>query len=85
MTQVEDQLLETLLELENAVGRMASAQPKPDLQPLFARLDDLASQLPVEAPRDLRHYLQRKSYQKARIFLQEQAAASSSGADHGPA
>jgi len=75
MTAIEDQLLQTLLDLENAVAQMATANPKPDLKPLFARLDDLAAQLPADAPRDLRHYLQRKSYQKARLFLQEQAAA----------
>jgi hypothetical protein len=50
---------------------MASSQPKPDLRPLFARLDKLAAQLPADAPADLRHYLQRKSYQKARALLQE--------------
>jgi hypothetical protein len=71
MTQTEHKLLDTLLELEEAAGRMASGQPKPDLRPLFARLDRLAAQLPADAPPDLRHYLQRKSYQKARAFLQE--------------
>jgi len=70
MTQTERAILDTLLELEQAVGRMASS-PKPDLRPLFARLDQLASQLPADVPGDLRHYLQRKSYQKARVFLQE--------------
>ena len=71
MTQIEQEILETLLELEQAAGRMASSQPKPDLRPIFARLDTLASRLPADAPPDLRHYLQRKSYQKARAFLQE--------------
>jgi hypothetical protein len=75
MTAIEDQLLQTLLDLENTVTQMHTANPKPDLLPIFARLDDLAAQLPPDAPRDLRHYLQRKSYQKARVFLQEQAAA----------
>ena len=71
MTQIENEILDTLLELEKAAGRMADSQPKPDLRPLFTRLDDLASRLPADAPTDLRHYLQRKSYQKARAFLQE--------------
>ena len=71
MTQMEHQILDTLLELEQAAGRMASTQPKPDLRPLFARLDKLAALLPADAPPDLRHYLQRKSYQKARAFLEE--------------
>jgi hypothetical protein len=71
MTQTEHEILATLLEMEQTAGRMASGQPKPDLRPLFARLDELASQLPADAPPDLRHYLQRKSYQKARAFLQQ--------------
>ena len=75
MTAIEDQILRALLDLEHAVAQMASANPKPDLQPKLARLDELAAQLPADAPRDLRHYLQRKSYQKARMFLQERAAA----------
>lgn len=75
MTEIEDQLLRTLLELEDSVARMGSSQPKPDLQGLFARLDGLAARLPPDAPRDLRHYMQRKSYQKARLFLQERANA----------
>jgi hypothetical protein len=66
MTQTEREILDTLLELEKAAG-----QTKPDLRPLFARLDELASQLPASAPSDLVHYLQRKSYRKARAFLQE--------------
>jgi hypothetical protein len=71
MTQTEREILDTLLELEQSASQMASAQPKPDLRPIFARLDELASQLPADAPPDLRHYLQRKSYQKARVFLQQ--------------
>jgi hypothetical protein len=71
MTQTEREILDTLLELEQAAGQMASSQTKPDLRPIFARLDELASQLPADAPPDLRHYLQRKSYQKARAFLQQ--------------
>ncbi len=71
MTQTEQEILDTLVKLEDAAGRMATSQPKPDLRPLFKRLDELAAQLPADAPGDLRHYLQRKSYQKARAFLQE--------------
>ena len=74
MTQIEDQILETLLKLEATVAQMAAANPKPDLTPLFARLDELELQLPAGAEADLRHYLRRKSYQKARVFLQERAS-----------
>ncbi|HTA31553.1 MAG TPA: hypothetical protein VK731_13760 [Candidatus Cybelea sp.] len=71
MTQTEREILDTLLELERAAASMPSNSTKPDLRPLFVRLDELAAQLPADAPPDLRHYLQRKSYQKARVFLQE--------------
>jgi hypothetical protein len=71
MTQTEREILDALLELEQAAGQMTSAQLKPDLRPIFARLDKLAALLPADAPPDLRHYLQRKSYVKARVFLEQ--------------
>jgi hypothetical protein len=74
MTEIEQQLLQTLLQLEKSVAAMPAANPKPDLRPLFARLDELAKQLPGSADPQLRHFLQRKSYQKACVFLQESAS-----------
>jgi len=71
MTQIEREILRTLVELEGAAGGMAASVPKPDLRPLFARLDELTGRLPAEAGDDLRHYLQRKSYKKARAFLEQ--------------
>lgn len=71
MTTTEQEILETLKELDAAVARMASATPKPDLKPIFARIDSLAGQLPAGTDPQLRHFLQRKSYQKARAFLEE--------------
>ena len=38
----------------------------------FARLDELTAQLPKDTSRDLLHYLHKKSFQKARLFLQGQ-------------
>jgi hypothetical protein len=73
MTEIETQLLQTLLQLEKAVETMPAANPKPDLRPLLAQLDELAKQLPASADPQLRHFLQRKSYEKARLFLQESA------------
>ncbi len=49
---------------------MATARPKPDLLPLFARLDALTAQLPRQTDPTLLHYLHKKSYEKARLFLQ---------------
>lgn len=67
---VEQQLLDALAELDGAVKAMAKASPKPNLLPLFARIDELAGQLPQDTDPALLHYLNKKSYEKARLFLQ---------------
>ena len=67
---VEQQLLNALVELDNAIRAMPAANPKPSLLPQFARIDELAKQLPPAADPELRHFLQRKSYEKARRLLQ---------------
>jgi len=69
MTKIETDILAALEELDTAVKAVATANPKPDLLPIFEQLDALALQLPREASPDLRHYLQRKSYEKARLWL----------------
>ncbi|MGD1083513.1 MAG: hypothetical protein ABSA47_02035 [Verrucomicrobiota bacterium] len=74
MTEIEQRVLDSLLEMERAVQGMAAAKTKPDLLPIFARLDRLARQLPPSTDPMLVHYLHRKSYQKARLLLQELAA-----------
>jgi hypothetical protein len=74
MTNQEQAVLDTLLELETAVNSMRTANPKPDLQDLFSRLDKLASQLPKGTDPQLRHYLANKSYEKARLLLQRSGA-----------
>ena len=79
MTDLQKDILAALIELENAVKNVAQAQPKPDLKPLFARLDDLTGQLPKTAEPDLLHYLHRKSYQKARLFLEGRDAENTAG------
>jgi hypothetical protein len=38
--------------------------------PLFERIDNLTRQLPKETDPSLLHYLHKKSYEKARLFLQ---------------
>ncbi|MGA2854995.1 MAG: hypothetical protein ABSE90_12800 [Verrucomicrobiota bacterium] len=70
MTEIETQLLQTLHQLEKAAEAMPAAHSKADVRPLFARVDELAKQLPASADPQLRHFLQRKSYEKARLFLQ---------------
>ena len=71
MTEAEQSILDTLLELEDAVARV-NTEPKPDLMDVFARLDELTATLPKGTSPDLLHYLHKKSFEKARLFLQGQ-------------
>ena len=71
MTQQEQAILQSLLELESAVKSMPTASPKPNLLPLFARLDELTHALPDDTSPQLLHYLHKKSYEKARLWLED--------------
>jgi len=89
LTEIEKQILETLIDLDAAVkslshvrtlpGPSEPAAAKPDLNRHFARLDELAAQLPPDCDKNLRHYLERKSLEKARLFLQGQSAQTLKG------
>ena len=70
MTETEKQILDALLELEQKVRSMPGALAKPDLLSSFATIDELTRQLPRETSPTLLHYLHKKSYEKARLFLQ---------------
>ena len=83
MTQTEQAILGALLELEHAVEAMPRTNPKPDLRPMFSRLDELTAALPVSTEPLLLHYLHKKSYQKARLFLQGCDAENARGNCHG--
>jgi hypothetical protein len=67
---LENQLLAALVQLDETVKAMPAANPKPSLLPLFHRLDELTKQLPRNADPALLHYLHKKSYEKAQLFLQ---------------
>ncbi|MBM3844812.1 MAG: hypothetical protein FJ405_00815 [Verrucomicrobia bacterium] len=79
MSDLEADLLKTLLELEGAVASMRTASPKPDLMPIFHRLDSLTANLPKGTPPELLHYLHKKSYQKARLYLQGRDSENQAG------
>ena len=79
MTAPEQTILQTLIALDDTVKRMPSANPKPNLLPLFARLDELTSQLPKDTDPTLLHYLHRKSYEKARLWLEGRDAENQAG------
>jgi len=83
MTETEQSILDTLLQLERTVEAMPRANPKPSLLPLFSRLDELARALPPGADPLLLHYLHKKSYEKARLFLQGCEAENQRGNCHG--
>lgn len=79
MTETETHILDKLIELESAVENIATANPKPDLVGIFAQLDQFTSLLPPDSDPELRHFLQRKSYQKARLLLQGRSAENQRG------
>ncbi len=79
MNEVESTILKTLTELDTVVKTMPTANPKPDLLPLFTRLDELARQLPKNSSPDLLHYLHKKSYEKARLWLEGRGAENARG------
>ena len=82
MTETENAILQTLLELETTVRSLATASPKPSLLPLFERLDLLAKKLPRTTEPDLLHYLHKKSYEKARLLLQGRESENVRGTCH---
>jgi hypothetical protein len=69
MNPVESELLKSLTELDTAVRGMQTASPKPNLLPMFQRIDLLSRQLPANADPRLLHYLHKHSYEKARLWL----------------
>lgn len=68
-TPLEKDLLAALTQLAEAVKSMPNARPKPDLLPIFTRLDEFTKKLPRDTDPALLHYLHKKSYEKARLFL----------------
>lgn len=76
---LEADLLTSLVKLHDAVKSMAAADPKPNLLPIFARIDELTRQLPPSADPALLHYLHKKSYEKARLYLQGRDAENQAG------
>jgi len=83
MTELEQNILSALLDLERTVAAMPQANPKPSLLPLFARIDELMRTLPPTSDPLLLHYLHKKSYEKARLFLQGREEENARGNCHG--
>jgi hypothetical protein len=68
-TDVERALYGALKDLEQAVAGLRAGGSRPDMAGLLARVDELAGRLPPTADTRLRHYLERRSYEKARQHL----------------
>lgn len=67
---LEQQLFSALTQLDATVKTMATTIPKPNLLPIFTQIDELTQQLPRSTDPTLLHYLHKKSYEKARLYLQ---------------
>lgn len=78
-TTIESDLLAALVHLDDAVKSMPTANPKPNLLPIFSRIDELTRQMPRNADPQLLHYLHKKSYEKARLYLQGRDAENQAG------
>jgi len=70
MTSIEHEVLDALRELNEAAAQGARSGPKPDFQGLFGRLDALTVRLEGPEHQKLRHFLERKSYEPARLYLE---------------
>jgi len=79
MTETQKNILQALLELERVVAAIPTSNPKPNLLPLFTRLDELTRELPPDTDPSLLHYLHKKSFEKARLFLQGRDAENAQG------
>ena len=80
MNETEREILAALNELELKVQSMRTANPKPNLLPIFERLEALTAQLGRDADHSLLHYLHKKSYEKARLYLEGRDAENARGA-----
>lgn len=79
MNETECQILGALNELNAAVEGMSTASPKPNLIPIFQRIDALRRELPKSADPQLLHYLTKQSYEKARLWLEGRDAENTAG------
>jgi hypothetical protein len=75
MNKIEQDILLELAELDRIIKTMRATHSKPDLVAKFSRIDELASRLPPGTSSELTHFLQRKSYEKARAWLEQRHGA----------
>ena len=78
-TAIEEDLLQTLTELDKAVKAIRAVPGKPNLLPLFSRIDRIVEELPKNTDPQLLHYLHKRSYEKARLWLEGRDAENKQG------
>ena len=79
MISLEHQILRQLIELEEIVMAMASGGPRKSLLPWVQQINELTQLLPTNTDPHLLHYLHKRSYEKARLYLQGRDAESVEG------
>jgi len=79
MNETESEIMKNLQDLDRMVLTMKTANPKPNLLPVFERLDVLTTQLGSKGDPSLWHYLHKKSYEKARLYLEGRDAENARG------
>ena len=80
MNDTEREILGALQELDRMVQSMKTANPKPNLLPVFEQLDGLTARLGAQGDASLLHYLHKKSYEKARLYLEGRDEENARGA-----
>ena len=75
MQASEHHLLAALRDLDSAVKSLRTTHPMPNLLPLFSRIDELAAGLSGQSDPQLLHFIHRKSYEKALLWLEEKTAS----------
>ena len=79
MNETEREILSTLKDLDEKVRSMKTANPKPNLLPVFEKLDGLTARLGPGGDPSLLHYLHKKSYEKALLYLEGRDAENARG------
>lgn len=69
-TPFENSVWAALTALEAAVAAGRPPAPNPALRPALATVEALTRELPADVDPQLRHFLQRGSLQKARLWLE---------------
>jgi hypothetical protein len=69
VTDKERDFLDALAALEEGLKAPGNGGAHADVRGLLRKLEDAALTLLPEADRELKHYLERKSHEKARLYL----------------